>query len=61
MQESVALSLRAFRDEREFAPVRVDPESGTIEWPDGVDLCPDVLYSAVTGIPIPWAEPEASE
>ena len=27
-----------------FAQVRVDPESGTIVWPNGVDLDPDVLY-----------------
>ena len=47
-----------YRGEREFAQVRVNPESGTIEWPNGADLCPDVLYSAVTGIPIEWAEPE---
>ncbi len=46
------------RSEREFSRVRVNPESGTIEWPSGADLCPDVLYSAVTGIPIEWAEAE---
>ncbi|MFN0010236.1 MAG: DUF2442 domain-containing protein [Phycisphaerales bacterium] len=27
-----------------FRSVRVNPESGTIEWPGGADLCPDVLY-----------------
>ncbi len=35
-----------------FKQVQVDPEAGTIVWPNGVDLCPDVLYSQVTGKPI---------
>jgi hypothetical protein len=36
-----------------FRQVRVDSEAGTIIWPNDVDLCPDVLYSLVTGKPIP--------
>ena len=36
-----------------FSRVKVDPEAGTIVWPNGVDLCPDVLYSLATGKPIP--------
>jgi hypothetical protein len=27
-----------------FAKVRVDPESGTVAWPNGVDLAPEPLY-----------------
>ena len=27
-----------------FAQVRVDPELGTITWPNGADMDPDVLY-----------------
>jgi len=40
-----------------FKRVRVDPEAGTIVWPNGVDFCPDVLYSLATGKPIPVLEP----
>ena len=40
------------RDEKEFAKVRLHPELGTIVWPNGADLDPDVLYSLVTGRPI---------
>lgn len=29
-----------------FAQVRVDPESGTIAWPNGVDFAPEPLYEA---------------
>jgi hypothetical protein len=29
-----------------FRAVRVDASLGTIVWPTGADLCPDVLYAA---------------
>ena len=32
-----------------FAQVTVDPEAGTLVWPNGVDFCPDVLYAEATG------------
>ncbi len=32
-----------------FAQVAVDPEAGTLVWPNGVDFCPDVLYAEATG------------
>ena len=31
-----------------FKQVQVDSESGTLLWPNGVDLCPDVLYLEAT-------------
>ena len=39
-----------------FARVRVDPEIGTLVWPNEVDFCPDVLYSEATGTPLPALE-----
>jgi hypothetical protein len=39
-------------DVRFFKQVQVDPEAGTIVWPNGVDFCPDVLYGLATGRPI---------
>lgn len=41
------------KDEEFFAKVKVNPEWGTIFWPNGADLDPDVLYSQVTGEEIP--------
>jgi len=35
-----------------FKQVRLDAEAGTIVWPNGVDFCPDVLYSLAMGQPI---------
>lgn len=40
------------RDPAFFSQVRVDPEAGTIVWPNGADLDPLVLHSKVTGLPI---------
>ncbi len=38
------------RESSFFRQVRVNPDSRTIEWPNGVDLDPDVLHGEVTGI-----------
>jgi|HubBroStandDraft_6_1064221.scaffolds.fasta_scaffold1324844_1 hypothetical protein len=40
------------RDPAYFAEVRVDAGLGTVVWPNGADLDPDVLYGRVTGTPI---------
>ena len=37
------------RDPAVFAQARVHPELGTVVWPSGADLDPDVLYAALTG------------
>jgi hypothetical protein len=43
----------ALRNAEEFAAVRLNPELGSICWPSGADLEPDVLYSLITCKPIP--------
>ena len=50
--------MESLSDPEFFRQVSVDEEAGTIRWPNGVDLCPDVLYSRAMGIPIPIAEVE---
>jgi hypothetical protein len=40
------------RDLVYFAQVRADPELGTVAWPNGADLDPDVLYGRITGTPV---------
>lgn len=45
--------FEALKDETFFAKVDVNHEWGTIFWPNGPDLDPDVLYSMVTGEEIP--------
>ncbi len=35
-----------------FRQVTVNTELGTVVWPNGADLCPDVLYSQAAGIPV---------
>jgi hypothetical protein len=35
-----------------FAQVCVDPEIGTITWPNGADLAPEVLYERAAAHPV---------
>jgi hypothetical protein len=53
-----------WRKPGEFAKVWIEPEFGTLAWPCGADLDSYVLYSMVTGAPLPgggelpdWARP----
>ena len=43
------------KDKTFFEKVGVNPEWGTVFWPNGADIDPDVLYSVVTGEEIPQA------
>jgi hypothetical protein len=41
------------RDPAYFAQLSVDTDAGTIVWPNGADLCPDVLRHRLTGEALP--------
>jgi len=41
------------KDAGYFSKVAVSLEWGTVYWPNGADLDPDVLYSAMSGEPLP--------
>ena len=45
------------KDPAYFAQVTVNPEVGTVVWPNGADLDPLVLHSAVTGQPLDSESP----
>jgi len=39
----------SWSDESEFLKVYVDPDSGTVAWPGGIDLAPDALHQRLAG------------
>jgi hypothetical protein len=47
--------LGELQDVREFAKVGVNKEFGILAWPNGVEFDPLLLWSEVTGRPIPIA------
>lgn len=44
--------LAPLADPQCFAQVTVDQEGGTVVWPNGADLDPDVLYARITGVSV---------
>ena len=44
--------FESLRDPEYFAQVHVDPEIGTITWPSGADLAPEVLYEKASAHPV---------
>jgi Protein of unknown function (DUF2442) len=47
------------KDPRYFARVRLERDGGTICWPNEADIDPVVLYSWITGRPIPDYEEDS--
>jgi hypothetical protein len=44
--------LSSVNDPAYFAEVTVDPEAGTLVWPDGIDLAPEPLYEQARAHPL---------
>jgi hypothetical protein len=44
--------LAPLNDPAYFAEVAVDPEAGTLAWPNGVDLAPEPLYEQAKAHPL---------
>jgi len=36
-------------DSKVFQAVTVNPDFGCVEWPGGIDLCPDTMHRMMTG------------
>ena len=45
--------FKQLQDVAFFAQVQVDTASGTLVWPNGVDVDPDVLYCRTMKLPLP--------
>lgn len=48
--------FEALREPARFAEVSVDADLGTICWPSGADLDPDVLHAEICGEELPDVE-----
>ncbi|GIK57114.1 MAG: DUF2442 domain-containing protein [Chloroflexi bacterium] len=47
----------SLQDRTYFDQVQVNPDIGTIYWPNEADIDPDVLYALITGEPLPDFSP----
>jgi hypothetical protein len=52
--------LRPLEAPQFFQKVQVDPELGTIVWPNNADFCPELLHRWASGEPVPPAEVKAA-
>ncbi|MFM2295223.1 MAG: hypothetical protein RLZZ350_1636 [Verrucomicrobiota bacterium] len=46
-------------DARIFNAVTVNPDFGCVEWPGGIDLCPDAMHQAMTDVAAELQSPMA--
>jgi hypothetical protein len=46
---------KPLRDVAYFKKVRVPRGEGVLQWPNGFDICPDILYWLASGEPISWS------
>jgi hypothetical protein len=53
--------FRRLEDAQFFQQVRVDPELGTVVWPNDADFCPELLYRWALGEPVSRAEAKKDE
>jgi hypothetical protein len=44
--------LEPLNDPAYFAQVAVDPEAGTVVWPNGIDIAPEPLYEQARAHPL---------
>ncbi|MDR2988397.1 MAG: DUF2442 domain-containing protein [Nocardiopsaceae bacterium] len=44
--------LEPLNDPAYFALVTVDPDAGTVAWPNGIDLAPEALYDQARAHPL---------
>lgn len=49
--------IKPLEDVAYFRQVRLDPEFGSLSWPNEFDICPEVLYSEATGKRIRLSKP----